>query len=111
MAQFYTPFIPHLSRSLVSLYDMLKAKRSSHSILKWTPTLVETFHAAKHCLANYTALAFPVSDVKILLVTDASMNCYTTGNRWHHSTIGIFFHEFTHALNVNILRLIENQPL
>ena len=60
MVQFYVPSIPHLSRSLVPLYDMLKGKRSSQAILKWTPTLIEAFDAAKNCLANYTALAFPV---------------------------------------------------
>ena len=72
MVQFYAPSIPHLSRSLVPLYDMLKGKRSSQAILKWTPTLFEAFDAAKNCLANYTALAFPVPDATISLVTDAS---------------------------------------
>ena len=51
---------------------MLIGKRSSQSILKWIPTSVKTFDAAKHCLANYTALAFLVPDGTFSLVTDAS---------------------------------------
>ena len=72
MAQFYVPSIPNLSRKLVPLYDMIKGKRSSQSLLKWTPELVKSFEGAKDCLANYTALAFPAPHANISLVTDAS---------------------------------------
>ena len=51
---------------------MIKGKRSSQSLLKWTPELVKSFEGAKDCLANYTALAFPAPHANISLVTDAS---------------------------------------
>ena len=90
---------------------MLKEKRSSQAILKWTPTLIEAFDAAKNCLANYTALAFPEPDVTISLVADASDDA--AGAVLQQKIDGViqplgFFYEFSHALNVNILCLIEN---
>ena len=111
IVQFYAPSIPHLSRSLVPLYDMLKGKRSSQSILKWTPTLIEAFDAAKNCSANYKALALPVSDATILLVTDASDDA--AGAVLQQEIDGViqpmrFFSRVFHTLNVNILHLIEN---
>ena len=72
LAQFYAPLIPNLFRKLVPLYDMIKGKRSSQSLLKWTPELVKSFEGAKDCLANYTALAFPAAHANISFVTDAS---------------------------------------
>ena len=72
VAQFYAPSIPNLSRKLVPLYDMIKGKQSSQSLLKWTPELIKSFEDAKDCLANYTALAFPAPNANISLVTDAS---------------------------------------
>ena len=72
MAQFYAPSIPNLSRKLVPLYDMIKGKRSSQSLLKWTLELIRSFEGAKDCLVNYTALAFPAPHANISFVTDAS---------------------------------------
>ena len=57
---------------------MIKGKRSSQSLLKWTPKLVKSFEGAKDCLENYTALAFPAPHANISLVTDAGTDAAGT---------------------------------
>ena len=72
MLQFYSPSIPCLSHKLAPLYDMIKGKRYSQSMLKWTDELKKAFEASKDFLENFTALTFPAPNAKISLVTDAS---------------------------------------
>ena len=71
MINFYRPHIQNAAKLLDPLYCAINPKVKNHSIT-WTPELISHFDKAKQSLADAALLVFPLSNVPLSLVCDAS---------------------------------------
>ena len=70
--KFYRPCIANARGILQPLDSLLTPGKEAKKPVQWSTTADVAFRAAKSSLAQAASLAFPVSEAKISLMTDAS---------------------------------------